>query len=119
MAHFDLIGWNAVALEVVKTMWIPVYNTSQLTTGTGMRAGPGKKARVERRRRQGIRQLNEELSKYYPLPVNQSAWGCPELLSMGKHGVITRRHDAPLTCVLFLVLQDVENRPKPSAAPSA
>ena len=119
MEHFDLTDWNPVALEVIQMMWIPVYDTSRLTTGTGMRAGPSKKAHTERRRRQGIRRLSEELSRYYPLPANQSAWGCPELLSKGKHGVITRRHDAPFTCVLFLVLGDVEGLLNPSAAPSA
>ena len=45
--------------------------------------------------------MNAELSRYYRLGVNKSEWGCPDLLSRGKHGVIARNHDILLTCVLF------------------
>ena len=100
MAH--LIDWNAAALRVVEQTRTPVYARPQLQKGTGTRSTQGKRASdAEHRRRRAIRGLNEELSRYYQLGVNQSIWECPELLSRGKHSVITRYHDISLTCVLF------------------
>ena len=102
MAHFDLIDWNAAALRVVEQTRTPVYARPQLQKGTGTRSTQGKRASdAEHRRRRAIRGLNEELSRYYQLGVNQSIWECPELLSRGKHSVITQNHDISLTCVLF------------------
>ena len=90
MAYVDLIDGNAAALEVVKIIRIPVYAAPRLARGVGTRATPGKRASdTEHRRRKGIRRLNEELSQYYQLGVNQPAWGCPALLLKGKHSVIT------------------------------
>lgn len=98
----DLIDWHAVALEAIYADRPPVYETHKLRRGTGTRSAQGDKASdAEHRRREGIREVNEALSRYYRLPVNQSVWACPELLSKGKHGVITRHRDIPLTCVLF------------------
>jgi len=99
---FDLINWHAVALEAIHTVRPPVHNTHKLRRGTGTRSAQGDKASdAEQRRREGIREVNEVLSRYYHLPVNQLVWACPELLSKGKHGVITRHHGIPLTWVLF------------------
>ena len=119
MAHFDLIDGNAVALEAVKSIRAPVYAEPRLAKGTGTRSAEGQKVPDEEyKRRKETRELNEGLSRYYPLKVNQSAWGCPELLLKGKHGVTTQHHDIHLP-VLFLVLEDVEALPKPSTTPSA
>ena len=102
MAHFDLIDWNAAALGVLERTRAPVYALPRLKKGTAARSTQGKRASdAEDRRRKEIRRLNEELSRYYQLGVNQSVWGCPDLLLRGKHDVIARNHDIPLTCVLF------------------
>jgi len=102
MAHFNLIGWNAAALQVIKMSRAPVYPGPRLKKGTKTRSALGKRAPdAEHKRRKGTRGLNEEFNCYYQLGVNKSVWGCPELLSKGKHGVITRNHDIPLTCVPF------------------
>ena len=86
MTHLDLIDWNAVALEVVETIRVPMYPGPRLIRGTGKRSLQGKKAPdAEHKRRKGTRELNEELSQYYQLAENQTAWGCPELLLKGKH----------------------------------
>jgi len=87
MAHFDLIDWHAVALEAVETIRVPVYPKPRLIKGISKRTAQVKKgAEAERKRRKGARGANEELSRYYLLPANQRAWGCPELLLKGKHG---------------------------------
>jgi len=112
MAHFDLIDWNAVAVRVVERTRAPVYPLPRLKKGTGTRSTQGERASggehrrkraldAENRRRKEIRRLNEQLSRYYELGVNRLVWECPELLSRGKHGVIARNHDIPLTCILF------------------
>jgi hypothetical protein len=101
MAHVDLIDWNAAALKVVELIRTPVYAEPRLTRGAGTRTAQGRKAPdADHRRRMETRQLNEELSRYYPLGENQSVWKCPELLLKGKHDVVTRHHDIQLTGVL-------------------
>ena len=82
----DLIGCNAVALDVVEVIRVQVYPEPRLLKGRGKRAAEGKKAADERRRRKGTRGLNEELSQYYPLAENQEMWECPGLLLKGKYG---------------------------------
>lgn len=82
-----LIDWNVVALDYVETIREPVYDAPRLARGAGTRTTEGKDAPdAEDRRRREIRTLNEELSRYYRLATNQRAWGCPGLLSKGKHG---------------------------------
>jgi len=104
MANFDLIDWNAVALKAVAKIRVPVYPGPRLLKGKGKLTAEGKKCAVaEHKRRKGIRGLNQEPSRYYQLPVNQAAWGCPELLLKGKYGATTRQRDIPLTCILFSV----------------
>lgn len=114
MAHFGLIDRDPVALQFVETIREPVYETPRLTSGKGTRTARGEKAPdAEQRRREGIRELNEELSRYYPLITSQGAWGCPELLSKGKHG---RDHSASRHSTYshyFLVLRDIESIPTP------
>jgi len=81
---------------------VPVYDAPRLKKGVSTRTTQGKKAPdAEHRRRMGTREINEELSRYYQLGVNQSVWRCPELLRKGKHGTITRHNDIPLTCIIF------------------
>jgi len=112
MAHFDLIDWNAAALWLVELTRAPVYDVPRLKKGTGTRSTQGKRASgaehrreraldAESRRRRETRRLNGELSRYYQLGVNKSEWGCPDLLSRGKHGVIARNHDISLTSSCF------------------
>ena len=85
--HPDLINLDVVALEAVKRRRKPVYSEPRLTKGAGRRTTQGKKASdVEHRRREGVRELYEELNQYYQLATIQAVWGCPELLVKGKHG---------------------------------
>jgi len=86
MVKFDLIDWNAVALEAVAKIRVPVYPGPRLLKGKGKRTAEGKKgADDEHKRRKGERELNQELSRYYQLPVKKVAWSCPALLLKGKH----------------------------------
>lgn len=83
MAHLDLIDWNVVALEAIQRRE-PVHSARKLAKGAGRRTTEGKEASdAEYRRRTGIRQLNEELSQYYPI-FDRQEWECLELLSKGK-----------------------------------
>jgi hypothetical protein len=87
MAHFDLIDWNAVALEAVMTARAPVYPEPRLLKGKGRRTAEGDKfPDAEHKRREETRELNQELSRYFQLPGAQAVWGCPELVLKGKHG---------------------------------
>ena len=62
-----------------------MYTEHRLLKGKGTRTKEGSKGPdSEHKRRTGVRELNEELSKYYQLPGRQTAWGCPELLLKGK-----------------------------------
>jgi len=86
MTHFKLIDWNAVALEAVTMIRLPLYPGPRLLKGKAKRAAQVKKgAKAERKRRKGTRELNEKLSRYYPLP-DPAVWTSPELLLKGKHG---------------------------------
>jgi len=87
MVHFNLIDWNTVALEAVATIREPVYPEHRLFKGKTKQIAQVKKgAKAERKRRKGTRELNEKLSRYYPLPGDQGVWRSPELLLKGKHG---------------------------------
>ena len=87
---------------MIESARVPVYPGPRLKKGIKPRSAQGKKGPdTEHKRRKRTRDLNEELSRYYRLGVKKSVWECPELLSKGKHGVITRNHDILLTCVLF------------------
>lgn len=102
MVHFDLIEWDAVALEAVKTNRLPVYAGPRLIKGTGKRTAEGKTAPdLEYEKRKGTRDSNEELSRYYELAPKQAAWGCPALLSRGKHDCDHSASSILLTCILF------------------
>jgi len=109
MAHFDLIDWDAVALEVIEMIRVPVYAAPQLIKGTGKRTAQGKKAPdAEHKKRKVTRKLNRELSRYYELAPKQAGWGCPDLLSKGEHG---RDHSTPRHSPYLYslpVLSDVE-----------
>lgn len=87
--RLDLIDSDAVALEVVQALRpVPVYPSPKLKKGTIHGRGTKVRSRAataEARRRDGIRTVNEELSKYYELPDDRTEWECPELLSKGKH----------------------------------
>ena len=85
--HLDLIDWNAVALELIETTLLPVYGTPRLTRGVGRRKTECRiDPDAERRRREGTRELHEELSRYFLLGEGQATWSCPELTMEGKHG---------------------------------
>ena len=87
---FGLIDWNAVALEAIQVLRpTPVYPLPKLKRGTLHGRAPkvrNKAATAEAKRREGIRVLNEELSRYYELPDDRTEWECPELLMTGKRG---------------------------------
>ena len=80
---------NAVALEAIEGIRVPVYPGPRLFKGKGERTAEGKKGPdTEHRRRNGTRELNEDLSEFYLLADGKPTWKCPELLLKGKHGVI-------------------------------
>jgi len=109
--HFDLIDWNEVALEVVETTRMAVYDTHRLSGGNGKRTAKGKSAPdAEHRRRKAIRRLNKKLSRYYLLETNQAAWGCPELLKKGKHAMIIRLRILPLTHIFQCSITSSESQ---------
>lgn len=86
---FGLIDWNAAALEAIQVTRPAVYPLHKLKKGSLHGRAPkvrSKAATSEARRREGIRALNEELSKYYELPDDRTEWECPELLMKGKRG---------------------------------
>ena len=65
----------------------PVYAEDHLLKGHGRRKGVGSKgADEEYERRNGTRQVYQNLSRYYRLERGRSAWSAPQLLLMGKHG---------------------------------
>jgi hypothetical protein len=70
----------------VKQIRERVYPEPRLAKATGKKTAESKRAKKERVRRKGARELNEELSQYYPLAGNAPEWGCPALLVKGKHG---------------------------------
>lgn len=90
MAHFDLIDWNTVALVAIKMLYpVPASNEHSLSKRDDGQKGQNERnieAVRESRRRNGIRVLNEEISKFYELPEGELAWACPKLLSRGEYG---------------------------------
>ena len=111
MTCVDLTGWNAVALEAVQLLHpTPVYAEPRL-----MRSMPhqGQRPRTqaaeaEARRREKIRKVNEELTKYYELPEDWTEWGCLEILLRGEY---TRGHSSAISLLTYIpsVLQDLRN----------
>ena len=83
----DPIGYNAVAVRIIRTKRVPVYSKPYLLRGTGVRtAFNSKDAKKERERRDVERRLYQKLSQYYPLPEGMEKWVRPPLLVEGKHG---------------------------------
>ena len=122
MTHFDLIYLNVVALQAIEALYqVPASGRSSLGKfGRGKKGQERKSlyAERERRRREGIRLLYEELEKIYGPPKDGLNWTCPKLLSKGKLGCDPSTPYIPLTHTP-LVLRDLESLPKPSAIPSA
>ena len=87
MAYFDLIDWNAVALGAIATIRVPVYSEPRLLRGNGKRTAKGRRGPdAEHKRRNGTRELNQELSRYYKLSFDEPVWTSSGLLLKGKHG---------------------------------
>ena len=90
MTHFGLIDWNVVALETVQALYpVPASDEPSLGTCSGpQRKGKKRTPDAEREsiRRKDIRELYEELSKFYELPAKATTWKCPGLLAKGKLG---------------------------------
>jgi hypothetical protein len=95
----DLIGLDAAALEVIKVLHpIPVYTSHKLKKGSsnGVTAKARSRAATsEAKRRDEIRERNEELSMYYELPDDRTEWECPELLTRGKRDRVRSCGDKP------------------------
>ena len=82
---------DAVALEAIREMGRrPLYPEPRLAKGGSRQtAGDEKKGpKAERKRRQGAREFNEQLSRYYMLAEGQE-WNCPKLLLKGKRNYAT------------------------------
>ena len=92
MTHFGLIDWNAVALEAVKELRpVPVSDKPTLAGGYGPQKEEkdkkkSPKAVREDTRRNGIKELYAELSRYYEPPEGTKKWGRPKLRSQSKPG---------------------------------
>ena len=116
MTYINLIDWNAVALETIQRRE-PVYSAPKLVKGKGKRTTQGNKAPdAEYRRRAGIREVNEQLSRYYET-LDPQGWKCPDLLVKGKHdhNHSASRHSAHLCS--FLVLREVAGPEPPTTPP--
>ena len=91
MSHFDLIDWDVVALEVIKTRRGPVYPKSQLSerkSGKPRKAGVrGPDLERHDRVREGVRSLYEQISRYYWLPAYEEVWVVTALLEEGRRGI--------------------------------
>ena len=90
MTHFNLIDWNLVALETIQTLHlVPVSDKPSLDTrGDSQKKGKKRNLGAEREstRRKSLRELYEELSRFYELPAKGASWKCPRLLANGKLG---------------------------------
>lgn len=86
MTHFDLIDRSAVALKVIENRREPIYPEQRLVRGRGRRTAEGRRGPdMEHFRRQEIRRLIEELSRYYRLEDDEETWMAPALLRNGRH----------------------------------
>ena len=86
LRNCTLTNYNTVALEALKGTRPPVYPGHRLRKGQGRRTAEGKEGPdLEHRRREGIRELNEDLSQFYLLADDKLMWECPALLLRGKH----------------------------------
>ena len=82
----DPIDRNAVAAENIWAIRTLVYLEPRLHKGHGERTvTDSAHADGEVKRRNVERGLYQDISRYYPLSQNQSAWARPSLLSLGKH----------------------------------
>ena len=64
-----------------------MYSGDRLAKGRGLRTKSGsKEADGEYERRNGTRQVYQELSRYYRLEEGWAVWSVPQLLSRGKRG---------------------------------
>ena len=83
----DPIDRNAALVKKISATRPPVYSDHCLIIGRGSRKKAGSRgADGEFRRRNAERELYMELSRYYLLEQNHSAWARAKLLSRGKHG---------------------------------
>lgn len=114
------IGRSSVALDAVKTIRVPMYPEHRLfeaKTRVERTVAGKKRADAEHRRREGARELNEELSQHYLLDVDREVWTAPGLLLEGK-----REPDRSTSCQSAysrssIVLGDVLQLLKPLAEP--
>ena len=76
-----------MALEAISKNRLPIYPDHRLLVRKGERTMEGNRgADVEYKRRILIRKINEELSRYYPLPgKNKTLWTAGRLMSEGRH----------------------------------
>ena len=86
MTHSNLIDPNAVALRIVQDRRRPIYPGPRLIKGQTVRSMAGsKQAERDRRNRARTRLVYEKLSRYYPLPRDETAWATTRLLPEGRH----------------------------------
>ena len=76
-----------MALEAISKSRLPIYPDHRLLVRKGERTMEGNRgADVEYKRRNLIRKINEELSRYYPLPgKNKKLWTAGRLMNEGRH----------------------------------
>jgi hypothetical protein len=76
-----------VALEVISGIRKPIYPYHQLLVRKAERTRNGNRgADAEYKRRYFVRKINEELSRYYPLPEKEKKpWTAGRLMSEGRH----------------------------------
>ena len=82
----DLIDPNSAARKIISAKRQPVHGKDCLVGGKGRRTMAGSKgADEEYERRNEIRQVYQELSRYYPLEEGNTKWSTPQLLLKGEY----------------------------------
>ena len=88
MEQLDLTGWNAVALEVVKSLRpTPVYSISRLKESTPRKdqSGMNVSGKSAAKRRGKVQDVCQELSRYYELPEDSMHFTCCDIVKRGEH----------------------------------
>lgn len=83
----DPVTYDAVAVNAIPTIRELEYSQPRLLSGyelENVATCRSKSANDQFERKNGERQLFQELSKYYPLKQGHRAWGRSELLSLGE-----------------------------------
>ena len=95
----DPAGYNAAGVEAISKNRDVVHQEPCLLVlpREASEPAPASQAEVGRKRRDTLRGLFQELSRYYPLDGKKPYWMCPGLLAKCKHGRFKYAGDIQLT----------------------